>query len=294
MRQINYFIFIYLYLINISYATLSDRQLQIIIKENNYTVNRSLLQYFAHFLPSGGFSDNLLPFLESLNNGDRVLDAGAGECTMPAEWLGLLPFNDFGVLADETHKGHADIKKLQETILGKQADAMPHFTAITYAMDQKAYDTYSIHPNLEILQGRFFSDIPDDELGHYKMIVDVFGILSYSNDIDNVMSRYLRMLEQNGRIYIIMHNSVNITLGNGGEISFPEWLQIQGILVDFNIQNNIIFLVIQKDITTPIDLPKLTARPIVAPHRDPTVQYDDFIDGSLPRYFVEEESKCAK
>lgn len=110
----------------------------------------------------------------------------------------------------------------------------PKYVGVTFELINRTQDYFrerEIQGRLKIFTGRFFEDITDSELkifGKFKIITDLYGIMSYAKEPDVVLQRYFDLLAENGEIYIF---GPQMKLRGGH--SFGDWLrQIQGIHVE--------------------------------------------------------------
>jgi len=74
----------------------------------------------------------------------------------------------------------------------------PRVTGISFVMEREPPK----HEKLQIKTGRFFEDIPVSELGSAGLISDLYGVMSYSPKLDEVIRRYHQILKKGGRAYV--------------------------------------------------------------------------------------------
>ena len=152
-------------------------------RPDGYVIGRSLLSYSAA-LPA-----EFLQSLASLGPDNRWLDIGAGEGR--------------AILDYKTSK--YDVALPSPNAQGK-AKAMA--ISIEDRRTPQWYQTASAVGDHEIkyLFGRPFRDYPNDELGRFDVITDVFGGFSYTRDIGVYMEKALSILKVSGSIYTVLQD----------------------------------------------------------------------------------------
>lgn len=95
---------------------------------------------------------------------------------------------------------------------------------------------------LSVMTGRFLEDIPDRDLPRCDLITDVIGPFAYSSRPDLVLSKYLRALNDDGRLFLALGSGMDLHLfgkssrvivEDGRALTYAEWLQeIPGIQVE--------------------------------------------------------------
>lgn len=143
-------------------ATVRNEFLDSVVRDNKFHVARGWGEYESQF---PGFTSLLL----SLGSKGRWLDAGAGDVYAATEMLTsgkgshyLAPDFVSDNLRELTNKQKAAMLTMAERPLSER----PQITAVSFSVKRK------IEPlqNLRVIQGRFFEDIPDAELGKFDVI----------------------------------------------------------------------------------------------------------------------------
>ncbi|MBI3556852.1 MAG: hypothetical protein HY074_11365 [Deltaproteobacteria bacterium] len=154
--------------------------------------------------------------LARLVRGNRWLDVGAGHARAQKEYLlGKRGFFDW------IFKGRADVV----AVAAKVAKPTRYSKMVDTAVEGSR--------KFLGLFGRYVEDIPDQELGRADVITDVFGAISYSERVDAVLNKYLRVLNAGGSIYI--HTSpehTKIIRKDGTQVTLVQWLDsVDGLAV---------------------------------------------------------------
>ena len=64
------------------------------------------------------------------------------------------------------------------------------------------------------------------------MITDLYGPISYTTRIDEVLEKYFKVLTDDGAIFIASNNSTSVINSAGSKISLTDWIStIEGISV---------------------------------------------------------------
>ncbi|MBF0362147.1 MAG: hypothetical protein HQK49_14115 [Oligoflexia bacterium] len=147
---------------------------EMIIERGNFGENRSLVDY-SSMLPG------LLDEIKTLKKGDHIIDAGAGN---------LIAVMD--ILNDENLQG----LNISAISAGIDFDKI----RLSKELAEKRTGKYNLFEKM-------FNKIKDEEitkdLGKAKLIMDVFGILSYSISPAKDLKRYLDLLKDDGLIYLV-------------------------------------------------------------------------------------------
>lgn len=158
----------------------------------NFAVGRGLQEYSQTFGPH--FDQELIRMRRS----DVILDPGGGDA------------------------------HLSDSL---STDSSPKYVGVTFELLNRPMEHFSNSiksGRLKILTGRFFEDIPTDELqsiGKIKMITDLYGVLSYSAHPDLVLKKYLEILSDDGSLFIF-----GPRMKVGKDFDFLIWLRrVQGI-----------------------------------------------------------------
>jgi SAM-dependent methyltransferase len=194
------------------------REVQYYLFTNSFNTERDLQVYEALFGPS--FRKKLRTF----KSRQRWLDAGAGKARA---------MTDFSRRYRRRER-EKPLPALVAVGVKKPEDIAPSL------LDQRRF---------RYLEGRFIEDIPDNELGHFDVITDLYGPFSYSTDISLILRKYLSLLRPGGVIYLAasfnrsMKESDPEFIGpglrrttvldeNGHALSMEEWFdRIAGIEV---------------------------------------------------------------
>ncbi|OFZ27911.1 MAG: hypothetical protein A2381_07920 [Bdellovibrionales bacterium RIFOXYB1_FULL_37_110] len=187
-----------------------------IVVENDFgsssgkAVNRGSLEYFENF--GEEFVNRVV---DKASSADHVMDMGAGNAIFARDLAGQTP-GDYG-----------QQPRLQKRIL----DAIPKVTAISY----KTQHPISNFDGFTLLTGRFFEDIPSEELiqsyGEVSVFTDFWGVMAYTKTPHLVLKKVLK-IAQNDFIYFLKVSSVRsslndstVLLQNGVEISLVDWFK---------------------------------------------------------------------
>ncbi|MBI4405695.1 MAG: hypothetical protein HY537_16170 [Deltaproteobacteria bacterium] len=183
------------------------------------------LKSYLETLPTE-FSYDLL----KLGGQSTLLDAGCGEAYFAEQYVALT----------------SDIEQ-QRILIGpvlmnfKALLSKPSFQrAKTVAVDLKIRRTGipSYGGRLKILTGRFFEEIPIEDIGPTDLITDLFGVFAYSPRVDDVLRRYFSLLKNQGTLYIFFgdekenYGLKSFIEKQGGKIPLIEWVRrIPGLQV---------------------------------------------------------------
>lgn len=193
-----------------------------------FETGRDLL-YYAELLPP-----EFLRALNALGPDGHWLDAGCGEGMAILNYLGG---RDIPSRYARTDEARAALAAMQDKPLDRRARA----TGVTYKFrtDTRASSMAApLRPALERsgrgrwLEGRYFEDIPDLELGQADLISDVFGVMAYSVQLDEVVRKYLRLLREGGIAYVFLGKEGEGEVEgriwiwrDGARLGLVEWLQ---------------------------------------------------------------------
>lgn len=178
-----------------------------LIDSNRFMTQRGMDEYIEIF------PDSLLVEMAKLNKEHHWIDAGSGEGYALLDFLENRGMNAEMLLQNarpnwnSPRNIHFDADLLRDATQLINAKAMvekPQITGITF----KKENGWRKYPNLDFKVGRFFEDIPLSELGHADLITDLFGVMSYSPKIDEVLSRYHSLLKPHAKAYIFVGDYV--------------------------------------------------------------------------------------
>ena len=161
-------------------------------RPDGYVINRSLLSY-SITLPA-----DFARALSQLEEGDRWLDIGAGEGRAILDYC-------TGSYDGTYYKGEARSGKKARAVAISIEDRRTnqwHQTAAGLEDNQIRY-----------LSGRTLSQYSMDELGKFRVITDVLGGFSYTDNLARFTASALSLLEVNGSLYTVLQD---VHAENGG------------------------------------------------------------------------------
>lgn len=188
---------------------------------DGYTVDRGLREY-TYALPAG--FDRVL---ESLGPGDRWLDIGAGKGQAILDYFA--PGHDtFEAEARERRDEKAQVIAIsiedRRTLLWQQTAAHLEVNKMQYLYDRRL-EEYTL-----------------DELGKFRVITDVIGGFSYTDNLSQFVEKVLEFLDLNGSFYTLLQDVrseaganrphyagsqylTEVTGANGSEGGICSWLK---------------------------------------------------------------------
>ena len=215
-----------------------------VIRRNTYrssndgAITRGIQKY-AHLL-GRRFTGRLL----RIDGRDHVMDLGAGEAVFAAELAG-----------ERSIVGHKMDRKLR-TLKRRASKTLPKVTAVTYKLKNRdVVESENFRP----LKGRYFENIPDDELlgdfGKVTLATDMMGVLAYTASPSVVLRKLHTILADKGELYLrvgppdfqairsVMSGLVQsprsslytstVRTSSGRTLTFPDWLsKIPGFTVE--------------------------------------------------------------
>jgi hypothetical protein len=204
-----------------------------IVASNGFTTTRELVDYFS-FLPE------LRKDLAKLRGGDRWLDAGAGDLVALKQYLApnvreAMKYNPNYVrframyadqIKTELEFAKDAIDEIGALSVGQRADVV----AVSFKVERE-------YPGgkekLKVLEGRFFENIPNGEIGKVNLITDLYGVMSYGGKLDVDLSKYFELLAPGGRIHFYARTDrTTIQTLQGQKLNLIDWLRtIPGIEV---------------------------------------------------------------
>jgi hypothetical protein len=149
----------------------------------SYTTNRGLSSY-AEVLPTG-FCDAL----GRLGSSDRWLDVGAGE------GRAILDYN-----APQDDAAPAD----------KCGGSGPKARAVAISIEDRRTDKWKQHAarlgddRLRYLSGKRLGQYSPEELGKFRIITDVYGGFTYTENLSRFVEKVLSLLEIGGAFYTVL------------------------------------------------------------------------------------------
>ncbi len=184
-----------------------------------FSRHRTLLDYLRMFPAEVGEK------IANLGPEDVILEAGSGE-GVAAEQILLRKLE--GLLLNEeemfertkvTWELATDPSAVLKRIGAKPLRDRPTVIAVSKEME-RTLDVTPYQGKLIVNTGRFFEDIPAEELGRPKLILDAIGVMSYTAHPTEVLERYLEILQPEGDIYLFMDLArVEIELRKGQTVA---------------------------------------------------------------------------
>ncbi len=178
-----------------------------------------------------------LPFeagakIATLGPKQLILDAGAGELVFPEEFLSNR--RDELIKAEETlYFGHGAIpgspfriRPLLDEIFNTPIQNRPHILAVTKNLS-RPINLADFQGKLSTITGEFFEDIENSLLGRPDVILDSFGVMSYTENPSLVLEKYLEILQKEGEIYIVLDH-LSRPANNGEALELPA--QSSGVI----------------------------------------------------------------
>lgn len=173
---------------------------------------RGLESFAASFKPTSFefmFGSEFMNFLHSLNSNHRWLDSGSGDRVAISQY-------------HEKQKAHP----------GESAQTVALSLENPVRWSARRIQRFLKSKNHIDFHGRYFEEIPVDELGKFDLITEFFGPASYSSDLGLVLNRYLQLLKVGGRLYINNKFQTEIVIGDLVTTGLWDFLQqAQGISV---------------------------------------------------------------
>lgn len=160
--------------------------------------------------PLGSYAE-LLPVefvraLVALGPEDHWLDAGCGEGLATIQYLEGRKDN-----SDSDYGVGPESREPLERLNDRPVEQRARTTGVTYKFKTDSWAAELAAPRRPALEktgrgrwleGRYFEDIPDAEIGPAELITDVFGVLAYAPRLDEVVRKYLRLLRDDGVAFI--------------------------------------------------------------------------------------------
>lgn len=180
------------------------------LSKNSFNVSRGLEAYESQFGPE------FLSVVSRLGPKERWIDMGAGHARAMTEYV---------------YPENAGLPDHIRNSLGLRQGQHAQLTAVAYQRPPLK-EFRSKFPGLPVLDetqlkyfsGRYVEQIPDAELGGAQLITDVFGPTAYSTRLDEVLSKYLRLIDKDGTIFI-RSNEIGILLPSGKKLPLVDWLK---------------------------------------------------------------------
>ncbi len=161
--------------------------------------DRNLLEYVW------SFPKEVSERISNMGSTGQILDLGSGE-SIAAEQLF---HKDLAQLYHTTHDQMVnqgvsmvhpfDPAPVLNKISDKSLNGRPQVIAVTKEIERKV-NTAVYQEKLKIISGDFFEDIPDAKLGHPDVILDKYGVFSYTAKPKQDLDKCLRVLKVGGEI----------------------------------------------------------------------------------------------
>lgn len=172
--------------------------------EGNFFETRRDFERYIETFPA-----TLVKDLSHLSSEGHWLDAGSGEGFALQDYFNRKVFDPEKALRNAApgfgrpRKLNLDSVVLRESgnrLNQKTPKERGRITGVTYKMERRDPQV----EGLRILSGRFFEDIPNEEIKRADIITDLYGVMSYSPRVDKVLSKYHATLKKGGRAYIFL------------------------------------------------------------------------------------------
>ncbi|NBX77371.1 MAG: hypothetical protein EBQ92_12525, partial [Proteobacteria bacterium] len=161
------------------------------------------------------FPQSFLSRISLLGSDGHWLDAGSGEGFALQDLFNQTVIDPEAVIkeADSSfwrkRKILIDPVNLQESaqrLNFRSPEDKPKITGITYKMERPDPKI----PNLTFKIGRFFEEIPLNEFAQADLITDLYGVISYTPRLDEVLRRYHALLKDSGRAYLFIGDYLTV------------------------------------------------------------------------------------
>jgi hypothetical protein len=153
-------------------------------RPEGYVINRSLLSYTKTLAADFQFS------LADLADRDRWLDIGAGEGRAVLDYCtGKYDGSYWRGEAKPTRKARAVAMSIED-----RRTQQWHEAAV------------GLEDRMSYLSGRRLSQYTNEELGRFRMITDVLGGFSYTDNLARFTEKTLALLEVNGNFYTVLQD----------------------------------------------------------------------------------------
>jgi len=184
-----------------------------VVESSNFAIDRKFADYELHFGRD---------FVEAL------LRSHPGRLT---HWVDLGAGNGIATRGALLSRVRLDPRFLKATAIGYEAPKDPAFErekreiAGTLGEDRFRY-----------LSGRYFSKIPPEEIGKADVITDLYGVLSYTENLSGDLEKALGALNPGGQLFTHRHPlGFRFIDASGRRMTYSEYLNgIGGIRVHSN------------------------------------------------------------
>ena len=177
------------------------------IERNFFETRRDFHKYVETF-PGTLFRD-----LSRLSVDGHWVDAGSGEGFALQDFYNRVVFDPEKAIRNaepsfwvprRINLDRALLREAGNTLNKKVPQDRGRITGVTYKMEREAPKI----EGLRLLSGRFFEEIPNQEISSADIITDLYGVMSYSPRVDKVLSKYHSILKKGGRAYIFIGDYV--------------------------------------------------------------------------------------
>ncbi|NBT57623.1 hypothetical protein EBT16_02450 [bacterium] len=204
----------------------SFEKLTQLVDRNFFETRRDFEKYTELFPPS------FLSHLSNLKSDGHWLDAGSGEA------FALQDFFNQTVIDEPSFTKNAEssfwrprkivldpelLHEFASRLNAQTPEEKPRVTGVSYKMLRADPQI----PNLKLKIGRFFEDIPLSEFSPADLITDLYGVISYTPRLDEVLRRYHQLLKDSGRAYLFIGDYLSVPQYGGSrrleKISEEGW-----------------------------------------------------------------------
>ena len=235
-------------------------------KRDEGDVTRNILEYVRMLGPR--FEKHLL----SLKNEGQIVDFGSGESYFLKMYL--LTYDEANQIPAKPDTQSFEIKqKLMEKLYSIPKEKRANVTGITYNIHNK-FPTEE--KKAQILSGRYFEEIPEEEIPFFDIGTDLFGIGAYTRRPDLYFQKVFNRMKPDGVLYTNIYPIYSKIKTEKGVKNLYEWLaEIPGVNAEKAISG--FYMQFSKKNGVQIKVPKL--------------KFISEPDGEYPprRFFVEEK-----
>ena len=178
--------------------------------DRNFFETRRNFEKYAELFPQ-----SFLSRISHLKSEGHWIDAGSGEGFALQDLFSQTVIEPEKVLREaassfwRARRIVIDPEPLRESaqrLNFREPEDKPEITGVTYKMVRPD----PAIPKLIFKVGRFFEDIPLGEFSKADLITDLYGVISYSPRLDEVLRRYHALLKDSGRVYIFLGDYLSV------------------------------------------------------------------------------------
>lgn len=178
--------------------------------DGNFFETRRDFEKYSELFPS-----SFLIKLSNLKRDGHWIDAGSGEGFALQDLFNRTVIDEAATLKNaepsfwRPRKVVVDPEVIREAaskLNFREQEDKPRITGVTYKMLRSDPEI----SNLKIKTGRFFEDIPLTEFSEADLITDLYGVISYTPRLDEVLRRYHQLLKPAGRAYIFVGDYLSV------------------------------------------------------------------------------------